>query len=191
MREEARDFWASCQVEAGCFLPLDRVCACMCVCVRGEKNLFSLFLARVKVTLFSPRGASLCGLNQSKFPLCLLLRGDMLLLSAGPLVTPSSAGLWANPFQIILELFHNRYSLPSPIIHPNLLGTTIISWSFYYHSDVLQMQTFRTQERAGWGEGSFGRRGEHGGRASSASEWERRCLPGVSSKLYVSALPGL
>lgn len=51
------------------------VCVCVCVCVRGEKkkNLFSLFLARVKVTLFSPRGASLCGLNQSKFPLCFLL----------------------------------------------------------------------------------------------------------------------
>lgn len=68
-------------------------------CVRGEKkNLFSLFffLARVKVTLFSPRGASLCGLNQSKFPLCFLLRGDTLLLSAGPLVRRSSAGLPAN-----------------------------------------------------------------------------------------------
>lgn len=69
-----------------------RACVCVCVCVRGEKNLFSLFLARVKVTLFSPRGASLCGLNQSKFPLCFLLRGDTLLLSAGPLVTRSSAG---------------------------------------------------------------------------------------------------
>lgn len=49
-----------------------RVCACVCV-LEGKKNLFSLFLARVEVTLFSPRGASLCGLNQSKFPLCFLL----------------------------------------------------------------------------------------------------------------------
>lgn len=124
------------------------MCVRIRVCVRGEKkNLFSLFLARVKVTLFSPRGASLCGLNQSKFPLCFLLRGDRLLLSAGPLVTRSSAGPRANPSQIMRKLFHNRSVLPSPSIHPNLLGTTIISWPFYYHSDIPQMQTFGPEER--------------------------------------------
>lgn len=46
---------------------------CMPVCVCEREKPFFFILARVKVTLFSPRGASLCGLNQSKFPLCFLL----------------------------------------------------------------------------------------------------------------------
>lgn len=100
----------------------------------------SLFLAEgEEVTLSSFRRASLWRLNQSKFPLCFLLWRDLLLLNAGPPVRASQAvgcGLRAKPLQITLNLFRDRCCLSSPEIHPNLLGSTSVFISLYYHSDV-------------------------------------------------------
>lgn len=72
----------------------------------------------------------------------LALKGPAIVDRGASCKTQQSCGLWAKLLQVTLNLFGNRYYLSSPVIHPNLLGTTSIFPSVYHHRDVLQMQTF-------------------------------------------------
>lgn len=149
-----RDCDLKCPVQGPPFLPFVVPWMSIWGCTREFPLHTRLFLAegKKKVTLFSFRRASLWGLNQSKFSLCFLLWRDLLLLSAGPLVRSSRAGLWAKPSRIILNLLQNPYCLSSPVIHPNLLDMATLLYPFI---STLQMQTFsglKTRSHVqGWG----------------------------------------
>lgn len=117
-----------------------------CMSIGSEyKRILSppLFLAGGKSdSLQLPKGLTV-GTEPEQIPFVFLaLKGPAIVERGASCKIQPSCGLWAKPLQIIRNLFWNRYCLSSPFIHPNLLGTTSIFISFYYHSDVLQMQRF-------------------------------------------------
>lgn len=88
-----------------------------------------------------PKGLTV-GTEPEQIPFVFLaLRGPAIVDCGASCKIQPSWGLWVKPLQITLSLFGIWYCLSSPVTHPNLLGMTSIFRSFY-HSDVLQMQTF-------------------------------------------------